>query len=358
VCFDVFELDLNSGELKKKGIKLRLQGQPFQVLSFLIECAGDVVSREELRLKLWPADTFVDFDHGLNNSIQKLREVLEDSSSRPRFIETIPRRGYRFLPQVKVISQGTIPAQVSVKETTPTQPIANSPGKSNKPRPRAAVLLVAGLLASVLLIAIAFLLHPLARWFNNHGTVLLQQGDVTKAIRYYDWAVLFYPGYPEAHYNLAYAYEELSQYDRAVAQYERAIELNDKFYEGYNNLSRLYILQRKDPTTALRLLDRALINKPQDTSIQYSLYKNRGWAHLQLQYFRQAERDLKSAIALAERRAAAHCLLAQVLEAKQEGSLAVPEWEMCVAYAPGDQNMESSWLHLAQEHLEPNDRDK
>ena len=95
--FGVFELDLAAGELRKNGAKLRLQEQPFQVLALLLERAGDVVTREELRQKLWPADTFVDFDHSLNTAVNKLRETLGDSASSPRYIETLARRGYRFI---------------------------------------------------------------------------------------------------------------------------------------------------------------------------------------------------------------------------------------------------------------------
>ncbi len=95
--FGVFELDLGAGELRKNGAKLRLQEQPFQVLALLLERAGDVVTRDELRQKLWPADTFVDFDHSLNTAVNKLRETLGDSASSPRYIETLARRGYRFI---------------------------------------------------------------------------------------------------------------------------------------------------------------------------------------------------------------------------------------------------------------------
>jgi cholera toxin transcriptional activator len=99
--FGVFELDLTAGELRKSGIKLRLQGQPFQVLELLVERAGSVVTREELRQKLWPSDTFVDFDHSLNTAINKVREALGDSATSPRYIETLARRGYRFLAPVE-----------------------------------------------------------------------------------------------------------------------------------------------------------------------------------------------------------------------------------------------------------------
>jgi cholera toxin transcriptional activator len=99
--FGVFELDLAAGELHKSGAKLRLQEQPFQVLALLLERAGDVVTREEFRQKLWPADTFVDFDHSLNTAVNKLRETLGDSASSPRYIETLARRGYRFIAPVQ-----------------------------------------------------------------------------------------------------------------------------------------------------------------------------------------------------------------------------------------------------------------
>ena len=98
----MFELDLRAGELRKRGLRVRLQQQPFQVLAMLLEHAGEVVSREELQKKLWPADTFVDFDHGLNKAINKIREALGDSAESPRFVETVARRGYRFLADVRV----------------------------------------------------------------------------------------------------------------------------------------------------------------------------------------------------------------------------------------------------------------
>src|SRR5271154_2278307 len=99
--FGVFELDLRAGELRKHGLRVRLQEQPFQVLAMLLEHPGEVVTREELQKQLWPKDTFVDFDHGLNKAVSKIREALGDSAESPRFIETVARRGYRFLAEVK-----------------------------------------------------------------------------------------------------------------------------------------------------------------------------------------------------------------------------------------------------------------
>jgi TolB-like protein/DNA-binding winged helix-turn-helix (wHTH) protein/Flp pilus assembly protein TadD len=106
--FGVFEVDLRSGELWRRGLRVRLQEQPFKVLEMLLENLGEVVTREELQKRLWPADTFVDFDHGLNKAINKVRDALGDSAENPRFVETVARRGYRFLAEVKVIDAAPV----------------------------------------------------------------------------------------------------------------------------------------------------------------------------------------------------------------------------------------------------------
>jgi cholera toxin transcriptional activator len=116
--FDSYEADVRSGELRKDGERLRIQEQPFQVLIALLERPREVVTRDELRERLWPSDTFVDFDHGLNTTINKLRESLGDSASNPRFIETLPRRGYRFLMEVE-----SLPATNSAEAPTGEFPV-------------------------------------------------------------------------------------------------------------------------------------------------------------------------------------------------------------------------------------------
>jgi DNA-binding winged helix-turn-helix (wHTH) protein len=98
--FGVFEVDARAGELRKQGVRIKLQEQPFHVLTVLLQRPGEVITREELRNQNWPADTFVDFDNSLNTAINKLREALGDSADNPRFIETLPRRGYRFIAPV------------------------------------------------------------------------------------------------------------------------------------------------------------------------------------------------------------------------------------------------------------------
>jgi cholera toxin transcriptional activator len=112
--FGAYEVDPGSGELRKSGLRLRVQEQPFQVLLVLLERPSEVVTREELRQKLWPADTFVDFDHSLNTVINKLREALSDSAANPRFIETLARRGYRFLAPVEFVEKQTAPGPPSI----------------------------------------------------------------------------------------------------------------------------------------------------------------------------------------------------------------------------------------------------
>jgi TolB-like protein/DNA-binding winged helix-turn-helix (wHTH) protein/Flp pilus assembly protein TadD len=148
VRFGVFQLDLASGELYKHGIRLKLQDQPIQVLTVLLERPGQVVSREELRQRLWGDDTFVDFDHSLNISINKLRDALGDSASTPRFIETLPRKGYRFIAPAVV----EVEAQALIKQEHSTEASAGSPPGGPKKRPMAlitslaAAILVSGLI--------------------------------------------------------------------------------------------------------------------------------------------------------------------------------------------------------------------
>ena len=101
VRFDVFEVDLRAAELYKSGRKIKLQVQPLHILAMLLEHPGEVLTREELRQRLWPADTFVDFDHSLNTAVKKLRQALGDDKKKPRFVETLPKRGYRFIGTVK-----------------------------------------------------------------------------------------------------------------------------------------------------------------------------------------------------------------------------------------------------------------
>jgi len=168
--FGLFELDLSAGELRKGGVKLRLQGQPFQVLALLLERAGDVVTREELQQKLWPSDTFVDFDHSLNTAINKVREALGDSASSPRYVETLARRGYRFIAPVQAPDRAAAPAEATsgskaiANEDSPApeseRPVAIHP-ELEVPIPRRAI--TRGLFALIQVMYLAFYLTALFR---------------------------------------------------------------------------------------------------------------------------------------------------------------------------------------------------
>jgi DNA-binding winged helix-turn-helix (wHTH) protein len=164
--FGVFELDLAARELRKNGARIRLQEQPFQVLAALLENASQVVTREELRVRIWPADTFVDFDHSLNTAVNKIREALGDSASSPRFVETLARRGYRFIAPVDNIATPRPPSPPhdnTIRAAPPSQPdaaVALHP-ELHVPLPRRG--LVRLLFALLQVMYLAFYLSALSR---------------------------------------------------------------------------------------------------------------------------------------------------------------------------------------------------
>jgi TolB-like protein/DNA-binding winged helix-turn-helix (wHTH) protein len=169
VRFGVFEADTEAGELRKHGLRVKLSEQPFQILTMLLARPGEIVSREDLRERLWPSDTFVDFDHGLNNAVMRLREVLGDSSEHPRFIETLPRKGYRFIAPVELRNHGTddkpapqalsgnlkATSSIAADSGTPNAELLRKVVRGQRKRyftlPRIAVLAVAVLAAGALL---------------------------------------------------------------------------------------------------------------------------------------------------------------------------------------------------------------
>src|SRR5229473_4025810 len=174
VRFGAFDVDLRSGELHKHGIRLKLQDQPFQVLALLLEHPGDLVTREEIRQKLWPAETFVDFDTGLNSAIKKLRDVLGESAEEPRYIETLPRRGYRFTARVE---NGALPASATVEiHLAPVLPVRPTPELWNKRR----IIVTAGVSAFLIVAAIASWRIVFARPMLAETDVILLASFVNK----------------------------------------------------------------------------------------------------------------------------------------------------------------------------------
>ncbi len=191
VKFGPFEADAHTHEIWKHGIKIKLVGQPFEILAILLEKPGELVTREELRERLWPSDTFVDFDHGLNAAVNKLREALSDSAETPRYVETLPRRGYRFVAPVEQIAAQVVPAappplgtvltvprvkpveSPSVSDDTDPKPPATAAAIEEQPRGRTwRIFLGAAVLAAIALVAAGRLfwraVHPL--FIESAGT--------------------------------------------------------------------------------------------------------------------------------------------------------------------------------------------
>jgi TolB-like protein/DNA-binding winged helix-turn-helix (wHTH) protein/Tfp pilus assembly protein PilF len=158
--FADFEVDLRAGQLRKQGVKIRLQEQPFRALTALMEAAGEVVTREELRNRLWPADTFVDFDHRLAAAISKVRDALNDSAENPKFVETVGRRGYRFMVAVEQVAPPATDQQPQTESATPRSPAAEK--KSGLRR----IVVVGGAIALVFVLGV-FLL---SRWRHSGVT--------------------------------------------------------------------------------------------------------------------------------------------------------------------------------------------
>ena len=121
--FGVFEADSSTGELRRKGVRIKLHSQPFQVLSMLLERPGEMLTREEISRELWPDGTFVDYEHGVNSAVNRLREALGDKASNPRFVETLARRGYRFVAPVERIEVGSVGSAGTADEILETAPV-------------------------------------------------------------------------------------------------------------------------------------------------------------------------------------------------------------------------------------------
>ena len=172
--FGIFELDLRAGELRKHGLRVRLQEQPFQVLAMLLEHPGEVVTREELQKKLWSADTFVDFDHGLNKAINKIREALSDSAESPRFVETVARRGYRFLAEVTVGDTAPVRSPEPATEPRTAAEASDRPGTAAelaKPKPLLPSRAWKILAFAVLLLVASLVIWSLRSWSRPSSVI-------------------------------------------------------------------------------------------------------------------------------------------------------------------------------------------
>lgn len=215
--------------------------------------------------------------------------------------------------------------------------------------------------AIVILVLIAALMEwarpRVARAYNDWGESLYREGQLTAAIQKYQRATSLEPLHAVAHYNTGNAYEDALDYERAMTEYKSAILADHEFYAPYNNLARLYIVQRSDHSSALKLLDRALsltIKGEQEVRdlVQSAMYKNRGWANLGLKNYSAAKDDLQQALRLNGEGAEAYCLLAQVLEAQNDKSEVAENWRACLELGAQQKGaIEPSWVGLAQEKL-------
>lgn len=176
VRFGPFEANLQTLELRREGVRIKLSGQPFQVLGILLERPGELISREELRSRIWKDDTFVDFSHGMNSAVNKLREALCDSAQEPRYIETLPRRGYRFIAPVEVFENETASARFAVDsrpQVVNPAPIDGSVSPQGKQRGRSQ-LYVSIVVALLLISIVAFTLGKL-EWSKKAQAVSVPQ---------------------------------------------------------------------------------------------------------------------------------------------------------------------------------------
>lgn len=191
--FGTYEFDLRSGELRKHGIRIKLQEQPFQILAILLEHRGEMVTRDELQRRLWPSDTFVDFDHSLNTAVMRLREALNDSSENPRFIETVPRRGYRFVAPVEEKFAPPTESNLQQTEGLSTPPathssdppglsalspeLPNSAVKTRSRVPRPLLLALTSLLAGIVLASVS-----VARYLRGPSVVTAPPNQMTSLV--------------------------------------------------------------------------------------------------------------------------------------------------------------------------------
>lgn len=219
----------------------------------------------------------------------------------------------------------------------------------------------ARLTAVVVLVLIASVMEwarpRVAHLYNDWGVRLYENGNLTAAIEKYQRAINLEPTYAVARFNIANAYEDVLDFEKAMAGYRSAILADGELYAAYNNLARLYIVQRKDHIGALKLLDTALElqieGEPEIREyIRYVMHKNHGWANLGLKNYVKAKEDLRQALRLRSDGAEAHCLLAQVLEEEKDAAGAASNWRACGELAVAQSNeIEPQWAGLVLEKL-------
>jgi DNA-binding winged helix-turn-helix (wHTH) protein/Tfp pilus assembly protein PilF len=263
VRFGAFEADLRTGELRKHGVKIKLNHQPFQVLSILLENPGELVTREELQRRLWAADTFVDFDNGLNSAVKKLREALNDSAESPRYVETLSRRGYRFIAPLSYAStsaaepakEASVPAIAQEESAERRQEM---PKASSRVHSRSIPWAIAGV-AAVVLVLLVWLntgdwrhrlgrqsVDPQAKEFYVKGNYFLKKrrpANIRTGIDYFQKAIERDPKYAAAYAAMARAYgvrNDLSREEQCLkmGDFSRiALQMDDRLAEAHHAMA-------------------------------------------------------------------------------------------------------------------------
>jgi DNA-binding winged helix-turn-helix (wHTH) protein/Tfp pilus assembly protein PilF len=299
IRFGIFEADLRSGELRKNGVRVKIQELPFRALKLLLSRPNQILSREEFRQTLWPGGVFVDFDHGISSAINRLREALGDSAGNPQFIETMDRRGYRWIPPTHSVE---LPAQVVARSDLPN---TISPSLTLSRRWRWILVLSASVLAFAAWIfkvsdqlaktgttaqlrssplSSASPHHPAnpeaddlylkGRYYWNKRT----PDGLNKAVDYFTQAIVRDPNYAQAYAGLADCYNLLREYTampdkeaypRALAAAKRAVELDDNLAEAHASLGFISFYWSWDAAAAEHEFQRALELNPNDVSAHH-----------------------------------------------------------------------------------------
>jgi DNA-binding winged helix-turn-helix (wHTH) protein/Flp pilus assembly protein TadD len=340
--FDDYRLDVDRRLLFRREAPVPLPSKAFDILLVLVQRHGEVVSKDELIEAVWP-NSFVE-EANLTQNVHLLRKALGEKAQENRYIVTLAGRGYSFVADVK--PRGDENSEENLRQTT--HHWIGSFLTSARSRSRTKALLLATVLGVSAVCLTGLGLPTLARHYNDRGVALQKDARTLEAIESFRRAIMLRSNYAAAHYNLADTYERLPAYDKALEEYQKAIESDPLFYESYNNLARLYIKRRNDYSAALELLDHEANLSPRELSVRYSLLKNYGWADFELHHSDQAEISLRKAIELDSYRGAAHCLLGMVLDAESKRRAADTEWEECLRYS-NQEEVEPEWRVIAQE---------
>ena len=276
--FGVYEVDLPHRELRKHGTRVKIQGKPFQVLAILLERPGEIVTREELRERLWPADTFVEFDDGLNAAVKKLRATLNDSAGRPHYIETVPKSGYRFVAPLTIVAGDEPAADIPV--ATARAPVAAlfQEVLTRRPSRRTWIALTVSCgLAAALAVSLFTVQHKTVEAHRAEAVQEIRQGrelwrrrtaaSLTQAIDHYNRAVELDQTNAAAYSGLADAYIVLPflstiqqdvAYPKAKAAAERAVTLDPSLAKAHTSLADVKLYVDWDFAGAEREFQRAL----------------------------------------------------------------------------------------------------